>query len=1400
MILNVHFLVLLLGLCASQETEQPFLTTLEFTTDILQGSETISDSGAVPREDSGVGQVFAVPISSTQIQVEWAVVPANTLSDVQYYHINYVKIGGQRERDDRVFDTSVLLFQLRPFSVYEITVTAEGNSGSYEYALATAQTFEDVPSAPPKDVTLTAVSSTAIAVTWNPPQPNRQNGIITSYSLRYREVGSTFPQIVSTIADETSIILSGLSRDTSYEVRLAAATVNGTGPYTPWRQRKTLDEEPEPQPPAVPSSLSVNSSITYAIITWAEPSEEEEADFEGYILSYGSTIPDEFDVTIEPTETFYNLTGLTPDTEYIVYLRSFNGLTDSVPISVFFRTQSKPIDDPMLPKAPLTLQLTASSSYIVASWTMPEGSGDVTGFSLYYGIEIPEEEYLLIDAGESFYNVTNLIADTTYTFSLAAVNDIGESEPILASTSTLPRPIELAIPSAPSSLSLSPSVTTVLVSWEMQEMESLDLDGFILSYGVISSEENLMLIDPDRTSIEIKKLRPSTTYKFKLVSYNDIGDSVPVTGTATTLTELVELLPPLTPSSLVVEPSITSVMVSWTPPAAESTAVTGYRISYGDRYAQQLPAEQTSHELRDLEPSTEYTFELRSFNDAGESDPILETVTTLEQETLVEASASCDVDNGGCSHDCVSLDDGSYACRCPEGYRLDSSLKNCEDINECIEDTQTCSAPSVECVNYPGTFACDCSPGHHIYNEVSRFCEDINECNENPLVCGSTAVCVNTFGGYECPCKTGFVYPDNEENSSGNCIDVDECQVEALIPLLCGHHASCRNTEGAFECDCLPGYIKGSGFCDDLNECAEGNPCGFNGFCENLEGSFNCSCGIGYISKDGQCEDIDECALDGDDQVCPDTMACVNHEGSYHCYCPPGFTSNGSYCEDINECSTPNHQCSENSFCGNLLGSYYCQCIMGYVGNGKDCYDVDECESSNGGCPHHCTNTEGSYHCSCAEGFEQSETDQEECQDINECADESLCDQHCNNTIGSYKCSCDKGYTLHSNGRLCVDIDECMMRNDCQEVCINIPGGYKCDCSDLRTLIPDNKTHCKDVTNCREKNGGCDQICREDQRGLLCSCQYGSVLDGDGHTCNDVNECLESNGGCEQLCVNTPGSFTCQCRRGYRPRDDSPYQCVSECVPPCLNYGVCVGPNTCVCPTGYGGQTCTPTCNPPCAHGGSCRRFNMCQCPVGYTGPACQKATCVLPCMNGGLCIGPNRCQCPARYTGDRCETSKCVPECRNGGSCYASNTCLCPEGFYGPRCQNERSLCSPGYCKNDGVCVGVNKCRCSAQFTGLRCANRIPRRCVPPCRNGGTCLANNRCSCPKGVAGVRCQKRTCAVESFQTTHIEFRNRYVSELYSGACGPFGFRICNQYRLVPKRVSEIVYRAAYRSTC
>ncbi len=36
------------------------------------------------------------------------------------------------------------------------------------------------------------------------------------------------------------------------------------------------------------------------------------------------------------------------------------------------------------------------------------------------------------------------------------------------------------------------------------------------------------------------------------------------------------------------------------------------------------------------------------------------------------------------------------------------------------------------------------------------MCVDVDECADDPSVCGD-GVCVNTDGGYECQCPTGFM-------------------------------------------------------------------------------------------------------------------------------------------------------------------------------------------------------------------------------------------------------------------------------------------------------------------------------------------------------------------------------------------------------------------------------------------------------------------------------------------------------------------------------------------------------------------------------------------------------------------------------------------------------------------
>ena len=74
---------------------------------------------------------------------------------------------------------------------------------------------------------------------------------------------------------------------------------------------------------------------------------------------------------------------------------------------------------------------------------------------------------------------------------------------------------------------------------------------------------------------------------------------------------------------------------------------------------------------------------------------------------------------------------------------------------------------------------------------------------------------------------------------------------------------------------------------------------------------------------------------------------------------------------------------------------------------------------------------------------------------------------------------------------------------------------------------------CLDINECNTNNGGCSQVCNNQDGSFTCSCNSGFTLEG-GNACQDINECASSNGGCIQVCTNTNGSFVCSCNSGYR--------------------------------------------------------------------------------------------------------------------------------------------------------------------------------------------------------------------------------------------------------------------------
>ena len=95
------------------------------------------------------------------------------------------------------------------------------------------------PNASPQAVSILSISSHSFTMRWDPPPKRKQNGEIVSYEVQYREEGSS-----STVVNDTTqgIVYTAedLKTDRVYQFRVAATTVNGTGPFSNMTEVATI--------------------------------------------------------------------------------------------------------------------------------------------------------------------------------------------------------------------------------------------------------------------------------------------------------------------------------------------------------------------------------------------------------------------------------------------------------------------------------------------------------------------------------------------------------------------------------------------------------------------------------------------------------------------------------------------------------------------------------------------------------------------------------------------------------------------------------------------------------------------------------------------------------------------------------------------------------------------------------------------------------------------------------------------------------------------------------------------------------------------------------------------------------------------------------------------------------
>ncbi|XP_011932792.1 PREDICTED: roundabout homolog 2 isoform X9 [Cercocebus atys] len=179
-----------------------------------------------------------VVLTPTTVQVTWTV--DRQPQFIQGYRVMYRQTSGLQATsswqnlDAKVpTERSAVLVNLKKGVTYEIKVRPYFNEfQGMDSESKTVRTTEEAPSAPPQSVTVLTVgsyNSTSISVSWDPPPPDHQNGILQEYKIWCLGNETRFHINKTVDAAIRSVIIGGLFPGIQYRVEVAASTSAGVG-------------------------------------------------------------------------------------------------------------------------------------------------------------------------------------------------------------------------------------------------------------------------------------------------------------------------------------------------------------------------------------------------------------------------------------------------------------------------------------------------------------------------------------------------------------------------------------------------------------------------------------------------------------------------------------------------------------------------------------------------------------------------------------------------------------------------------------------------------------------------------------------------------------------------------------------------------------------------------------------------------------------------------------------------------------------------------------------------------------------------------------------------------------------------------------------------------------------
>ncbi|XP_074412156.1 tenascin isoform X1 [Zonotrichia albicollis] len=525
--------------------------------------------------------------TETTLSLRWR----RPVAKFDHYRLVYTSpLGKKGEVEIPVDSSSFLLRGLEPGTEYTISLQAEKGRHKSKPTTVKGSTEEEPELG---ELSVSQPGWDGFQLTWT-----AADGAFESFVLQVQEAGSPQESRNVTVPGTlSSVNVTGLKASTPYTITLQ-------GLARGHRSKPISLETTTGEQPGV-AELTVSDITPESFnLSWTASN----GDFDAFTIEIidSNRLLEPMEFNLSGNSRTAHISGLSPSTDFIVYLSGISRGFRTQAISAAATTEAEPEVDNLLVSD-------ATPDGFRLSWTADEGVFNSFVLKIRDTKRKSDPLELIVPGHERTQDITGLKEGTEYEIELYGISSGQRSQPVNTVAST--------VVGSPKGISFSDiTENAATVSWTPPRSR---VENFRISYvPVTGGTPNVVTVEGSKTRTKLVKLVPGVDYNVSVVSVKGFEESEPVSGILKTALD--------SPSGLVVMNITDSeALATWQPAIA---AVDNYVVSYSSEkepeVTQLVSGNTVEYDLQGLQPATEYRLSVHAQKDTQRSESLSTHFTT----------------------------------------------------------------------------------------------------------------------------------------------------------------------------------------------------------------------------------------------------------------------------------------------------------------------------------------------------------------------------------------------------------------------------------------------------------------------------------------------------------------------------------------------------------------------------------------------------------------------------------------------------------------------------------------------------------------------------------------------------------------------------------------------------